>query len=287
MQKYSYLRPYDKSLSPVENLQKAMLVANEILGEPVSPSSETIKEQLEQTRNILGFCSPRTFIQVFDVSTTSAVFSYGLELLGYGVDYRMTGRDAINFTHENQRSLFAYQTAMVYRIFLEEPELVYNNGTVYSTTRSLKTNYVDKKDEPIYWVVNQLTTPLQYDSNGRMVRYLSSYRILGEYKGEAFETALYTDPKYKKEQTEIRKRLRWIKVNMLEGLGFTRKQKEVIEYTGEGIETAAILQTMGIQKKGLDKHRRWILAKGKELFPENDFEVALDVIKYLKKQGII
>jgi len=280
-EKYPYLPPYNKDLSPVDNLQKSMLIAKEVLDESVNPPWKEVKELFEKTRSIIGFCSPRTFLQIFDVSTTSAVMSYGLDLLGYEVDYRMTEKDAINFTHENQRALFAYQTSMVYRVFLEEPELVRDTGTVYSMTRSLRAR------DGIYWVVNQATIPIQYDENGRMVRYLSSYRILGKYRGEPFETAIYTSPNYPKAQEELRKRLAWIKLNMLSGLGFTRRQREVIEYAGEGFSKADILETMGIGETGLKKHREKILSMGRILFPKNDFKEALDVVNYLKKQGII
>ena len=62
-------------------------------------------------------------LQILDVGTTGAVLSHGMSLLGYDDNYLMTANEAINFTHISQRALFAYQTAMVYRVFFRRTRI--------------------------------------------------------------------------------------------------------------------------------------------------------------------
>ena len=165
--------------------------------------------------------------------------------------------------------------------FLEEPELINNTGTAYSMTRSIKSK------NGKYWLVNQITTPIQYDSNGRMAKYLSSYRILKKYEGEPFETEIYTDSKYPDTQEKLRKRLNRIRANMLEGLGFTKTERWIIGHMANGVSSKGIMQMMEISRSTLDNHRSAIIQKAKDIFFKNDFKYSSDVVRYLHKQGII
>ena len=78
-----------------------------------------------------------------------------------------------------------------------------------------------------------------------------------------------------------------IRLGMLRGLGFTRRQLEVIEYMAAGYSNNEIEETMGIKYAGLKKHREKIIKMGNKLFPINDFKTAADIVNYLQKQGII
>jgi len=281
MEKYKYLDIKGSSLSLEENLQHSLALSQELLEAPIRPTWDEIMSKWEKISQSYSFFFPRSFVIIHDVKSHQAVFARGLNAIGYKDDYLITAREIVNMTHKNQQAILAYQSSMVHKVFLIEPELIKDQGMIYCNTRSLK----DKSG--IDWLVSQTVTPAQYDKNGRMARYLISYRILREYNGEPYLTNIYTRPECATAQKELRRRLERIRLGMLGGLGFTRRQQEVIEYMGEGFSKAVILETMGINETGLKKHREKILAKGRKLFPINDFKTALDIVKYLKRQGAI
>ena len=278
MHKYAYLETEGSSLSLEENLKNSLALSQELLEAPITPSWDKLMEKWKNISDSFSLFFPRSFVIIHDIKTHKAVFVRGLSALGYQDDYLITARD---ITHENQRAIMAYQSSMVHKVFLREPGLIKERGMTYCNTRSLK----DKSG--VYWLVSQIVTPAQYDRNGRMARYLVSYRLLREYNGEPYLTNIYTHPECATAQKELRRRLEVIRLGMLRGLGFTRRQQEVIEYMGEDFSKATILGTMGINETGLKKHREKILAIGRQLFPINNFKTASDVIDYLKRQGII
>jgi len=126
-----------------------------------------------------------------------------------------------------------------------------------------------------------------------MVRYLSTYLILGEYRGEPFETDVYTNSAYPEIQKILQEKVRAIKESMLQGIGFSRTQKQVIdemvlEIYGSGKAKAnSIAEKMGIAPKTLRYHNSKIIEKAREVFPLNTFDKAQDVVRYLMQQNIV
>ena len=210
-----------KNYNPQLHTQMILQKIHELLGEGVDPSWE---EVLCKWNNMCHYRAPRMFMYIVDLKENKTILSSGLSLLGYRDDRIFTAEEIIQMTHLNQRRLLQYQTLKVYETFFENTELSYKKGTVYCSHRAL----VDAHGK--YWLVHQASTPIQYDANRVMTKYLSTYRIIGEYTGDALETEVYTNPKYPEAQKELRMLIKKIKANMLEGLGFSKTQEQIIEY---------------------------------------------------------
>jgi hypothetical protein len=248
------------------------------LGEPVDPPwSEVHQNWLEQCRHR----PPRTFMQIFDAREGRSVRSRGFSLLGYRDDREFNTRELLSMTHGNQQRLLAYQTERVYRGFAEKPQLIKGKKVVYCNLRSFR----DTGGQ--YWRVHQASVPVQYDAAGRLVRYQSFYRIVGKYQGEPFETEIYTDPTFPEEERLLLAELRRIKQEVLQGLGFSPREEQLIRLMAAGSSSAAAAETMGINRRTIDKHRRNILDKGRLAFPLNDFATAADVVRYLVRQWLV
>jgi hypothetical protein len=250
----------------------------EYLGEPIDPSWGDVQQKwLEQCRHR----PPRTFMQIFDAREGRSVRSRGFGLLGYRDDREFSTRELLSMTHVNQQRLLAFQTERVYRVFAEKPHLIKGKMVVYCNLRSFR----DASGQ--YWRVHQASVPVQYDAEGRLVRYQSFYRIVGRYQGEPFETEIYTDPRFPEEERLLLAELRRIKQEVLQGLGFSPREEEVIRFMAAGSSGTAMAETMDINRRTVDKHRRNILDKGRLAFPLNDFGTAADVVRYLGRQGVL
>jgi hypothetical protein len=184
--------------------------------------------------------------------------------------------------HANQRALFAYQTYRLYELILESPNTLYGKGFVYSCIRSFR----DK--EGVYKRVHQSSSPIQYDANGRVAKYMSIYTLLGDYNGEPLENEFIVDKNYPEEQLYLNNWQKRIKAELLEKLGFSRRQEELILLMAHGKGSIKdYAETMRIQPKAVEKLRSALLAHARNLFPLNKFEKASHVIDYLMRQKII
>lgn len=248
------------------------------LGKPVDPPWNEVQKRWENARRNRN---PRTFLQLFDAREGRTLRTDGLHLLGYESGQEFNTAQLLQLTHENQRMLLQYQTYMVYRVFAEKPELIYGKEVVYCNIRSFK----DVAGQ--FWRVHQVSEPVQFDQAGRLVRYMSYYRILGKYNGEPFETDIYTSPKFPEEGRRLMLELKRIKDEALQGLGFTQKEEEVIRLMASNSSRTAIAETMDITPRTVDKHRLSILEKGRLLFPLNDFSQAVHVVRYLDRQWLL
>ena len=209
------------------------------------------------------------------------MLSRGLSLLGYPDDWLFTVSDTLARCHENQRRLLHYQTESVYRVFAEKPHLIKGKKVTYCNIRTFRDAH------GVYWRVHQASSPAQYDARGQLVRYLSYYTLLGKYNGEPFETEIYTDPRFPKEEQELMRELQRIKQGWLAGLGFSPKEEAVIRLMAVTDSKKDIAESMDIHPRTVDKHRLSILEKGRDIFPLNDFSTAQDVVRYLERQWLL
>lgn len=269
----------DKNYDSNVHAQLILKKIHDKLGDGVDPSEE---EVLLTWRNMCKYKAPRMFMYIVDLKKNKTILSDGMSLLGYEDNRTFSVEEIVEMTHQNQRRLLQYQTLKVYATFFENTELSYKKGTVYCSHRALR----DAHGE--YWLVHQASTPIQYDAKGVMTKYLSTYRIIGKYTGDALETEIYTDPKYPEAQRELRSLMKKIKTNMLEGLGFSKTQEQIIEYSAiEDLDSNGIAKLLKIRKKTLANHRKAILDHARIIFPVNNFKEAQNVVEYLKKQSIL
>ncbi|MEL6719047.1 MAG: LuxR C-terminal-related transcriptional regulator [Bacteroidota bacterium] len=269
----------DKNYDPQAHFVEIQQRIQTELGEPVTPSW---KEVLEDWNGRAKYLTPRCFMFLVDLKLHQPILTTGMSVLGYEENWKFTGQEFIDLVHENQKKLLSYQTIKLYELFLEHPELIQNKGATYCTSRGIK----DASGK--YQLAYQIAFPVQYDSNGVIARYLSHYTVLGAYKGEALETNMYAAPQFQKEQKEFRKLIRGIKEHMIEGLGFTRTQKQVIDKMAlKRYSKKEIAEQMEISPRTLESHKSNIIEKAKDAFPLNNFNNAEDVILYLEQQDII
>ncbi|HMO41121.1 MAG TPA: LuxR C-terminal-related transcriptional regulator [Saprospiraceae bacterium] len=248
------------------------------LGEAIDPPWSEVRQRWLKA---VVHRPPRTVLQLFDAREGCTVRSSGFSLLGYADDREFNTRELLQKTHENQRSLLHYQTERVYQVFVDKPELIKGKGVVYCNMRS----FMDAKGE--FWRVHQASVPMQFDYAGRLVRYLSYYRIIGKYNGEPFETDIFTDARFPEEERLLKAALKQIKRDLLQGLGFTLRQEEIIRLILKKHSRKDIAEVLKIDPRTVDKHRQAILEKGREIFPLNQFSKADDVVVYLNRQWLL
>jgi DNA-binding CsgD family transcriptional regulator len=268
----------NKDYDPNAHLEKVRMMISERLGSPVDPPWEEVKAKWD---GMCRFSPPRTFMFVVDIKKDGMLLSNGMSLLGFPDNKEFSSSAFSELVHVNQRLMMLYQTLCVHEIFFTHPQLIKGKDVVYCTSRGIR----DVNDK--YWLCYQTATPLQYDENDIMVRYLSSYKILGEYHGEAFGTEIYTSPKFPREQKDLNRLVAEIKANMINALGFSRLQKQVVEYMAIKLSSSEIAKQLEISKRTLEKHRKNILDQARTSFPLNSFNSAADVVDYLVKQKII
>jgi DNA-binding CsgD family transcriptional regulator len=248
------------------------------LGNPVYPSNaETFKRWRAMSNNK----PPRTFMFVIDLKQNRALYTSGMSLLGFPEEREFSSEDLLDLLHENQKRFLSYQTFRLYEMFFSHPKLFRARGATYCNSRAIR----DVHDN--YWLTHQASTPFQFDENGIMIRYLSAYRLLGEYKGQAIETEIYTDPEFPREQEELRKLINDVKRSMLQGLGFNISQRKVLDLMSINLNTEEIADEMARAKRTVERYRYEIIQKAKQVFPVNNFQTCQDVVLYLKNQNII
>lgn len=270
---------FNENYNPYQHYAKLQsFIANHV-GEPTEPTTEEVFHKWDQMANNL---SPRTFMFMVDVKKSDVLRAAGMSLLGHPDNYRFNRASFIEWTHDNQKRLVAYLTLSMYEVFFEHPQLIINTDFVYSTTRGVK----DKEGK--YWHMHQLASPCQFDENGLMVRYISNYRILGEYTGQPLETQVYGDKKHDAKLKVLSKKVDAIKEGMLKVLGLT-KQEELILYLRvlSNMSTREVADHLGLSIRTLRNHYGNINKKAKEVFPLNSFSGIEDVIAYIKQQKLI
>lgn len=241
----------------------------------------SVQDCIEHWKWLCKYKPPRTMLLLMDVAEARAIQSCGMEILGYAPGWLPGLDDIRRITHENQRHLASVHTHNVLKTLSARPELLKNRKVVYCNTRGLR----DHAGQ--YWRVHQLSAPVQFDEQGRLAAYISYYTILGPYHGEPFETAVYPDPRFPADAQRLQQALNKIKSGILENLGFSRRQEELIQLMAQGASAKDIAITMRISDRTVDKHRLGVLQKGRDLFPLNAFTQAADVVDFLKKQGLV
>jgi len=246
----------------------------------LSPSFAS-DEFREHWKSLCRYKPPRTMLLLMDVAQARAVLSCGMETLGYAPGWLPGIDDIRRITHENQRRLLSVHTHSVLKTLSERPDLLNGRKVIFCNIRGLR----DQAGQ--YWRVHQSSVPAQFDEQGRMATYISYYTVLGPYQGEPFETAVYPDPRFPGDAQRLQQALNKIKSGILENLGFSRRQEELIQLMAQGASAKDIGATMRITDRTVDKHRLGVLQKGRDLFPLNDFTQAADVVVFLKKQGLV
>lgn len=273
-------QPYDPSISP-EEIEGFVNDATKKLGDAVRPNNDKVFKEWDNLCQALKFSSARTVARLVDAKNFQSIRSYGQRLLGYSEYKQFTAADMINMTHPNQSKLLAYQTSNIIGLMMQHPELV-PSGSVYYVSRSLLT-----KDKKKCWLVHQNTKPIQFDVNGRMTKFISTYTLLGEYQGEPLITEVVLPEGYNEEKRTVGFWLEQFKADILENLGFNRNQEDIIKQMSIGASTSDLCKYFKCKKGNIGKHRENTLKKAREIFPMNNFSTCMQVVNYLKQQGII
>lgn len=251
------------------------------LTHPLQKLPLSMEEYFEHWKSLCRYKPPRTMLLLIDVAQARAVLSCGMEALGYAPAWLPAIDDIRRITHENQRRLVSVHTHSVLKMLSERPDLLNGRKVTFCNIRGLR----DAAGQ--YWRIHQSSVPARFDEQGRMATYMSYYTILGPYQGEPFETAVYPDPRFPGDAQRLQQALNKIKSGILENLGFSRRQEELIQLMAQGASAKDIAATMRITDRTVDKHRLGLLQKGRDLFPLNDFTQAADVVSFLKKQGLV
>lgn len=272
----------DKNYTIRKHAEKVRKLFQEKVGEGIYPSNKEVAEFWDAVSNPLP---PRTYMYIFQIKEDITYRSKGLSLLGLPDAFLFSSDKILGITHVNQRQLVVFQTLRLHETFINHPELIRDKGVVYCTSRGVQ-NFAEKDS---YFLVHQIGYPVQYDANGHVTKYFSSYRILGDYKGEALATEVFTDPQYPNEQAALREILSQIKQDMLAALKFTKTEQRIIEQFGIDVNLTAkqIAEIEASEVKTIRNHFNSINRKAKEAFPLNDFQNVKDIVKYLKQQLII
>lgn len=263
----------------IESYRKELFIEiNQKIGEPKYPSAQQVNERW---KGICQFAMPRTFRHIIRVKDFRITHSHGFDELGYKNGGPTTVMEFSNLHHENLRLITDYYTLAIYDACIKHPNLFKEKGLAFCTTKSV----VDAMGE--YWWIYQMTTPVQFDSNGYMASYMSQYVILGKYHGQALETDIYFDADSTEEAKKLKLLMSDVKDNILLGLRFTKVQKYILQYAAKGLAMNMIARELEITKGTLNNHRSNILRKARDIFPTNNFKYFKDVVQYLDKQQLI
>lgn len=272
----------DKNYDLDKHAERVHKLVKQTIGKGCHPDNKNISEFWEQITTPMP---PRTYMYIMSTTQDVCFRSKGFSLLGLPDNWTFDWTTLLKLTHINQFKLVAYQTLFLYEAFIHFKNEMKETGLVYCTSRGVENVH----SQSGYSLVHQVAYPIQYDESGYVTKYFCSFRILGDYQGEALETQVFTHSKFPKEQKKLRELLALGKSNMLGVLKFTDKEQDVINlmaYTT--LQTSKeIADNWGISKRTIENHKRRIFHKAKEAFPLNDFQTTNDVIKYLKKQLII
>jgi DNA-binding CsgD family transcriptional regulator len=272
----------DPSYSIIEHLGRTMKLMDQRIGEGVYPTNQELSELWESLINPMP---PRTYMYILQTKGNRSFRSKGFSIIGLPDSWSFSADQVLGITHVNQRKLVIFQTMVLYETFLTHAELIRDKGVVYCTSRGVK-NY---NEEDSYYLVHQTAYPVQYDANGYVTKYFCSYRVLGDYEGQALETQVFTDPKYPEVQKKLREVLQMAKSNMLGILDFSETEQDIINYLAHSdlASTKEIAEHMERSVKTIANHRNSINRKARTAFPLNNFQNTEDVIKYLQQQMII
>lgn len=264
------------------NTQEIQEQLERLLGPPVTPSKE---KALERWNELCKYLPERMFMIVVDVKTDKIILNHGWDILGYTKWVPANGEEMISIHHENHIAMMKYQAYTTYSVLVSMPKLIKDKGLVFCTTKAIYDNFhPDRKS----WLIHQVSSPFQFDKNGFIVSYLSTYRIISEYDGEPMVTTIHAKPQFRNEEIELTKRLRNLRLNILEGLNFTEKERKIIELMSlEKLTSKQVAETLEISLNTLKNHKKAILRKARVLFPGTNFKVTTDFVAFLKKQRIV
>lgn len=272
----------DENYDFKKHAERVRKLVRKTIGKGCYPSDEKIIELWEKVTTPMP---PRTYMYILPTNEDICYRSKGFSLLGLPDNWTFNFQTLLGITHVNQHKLIGYQTLILYEGFLHFREEMKEKGVVYCTSRGVK----NTNAESGYSLVHQTGYPIQYDKNGYVAKYFCSFRILGEYKGEALESQVFTDSKFPEAQKTLRKLLLTSKSNMLGVLNFSDKEQDVINLMAHtDLKTSReIAIHLERSKRTIENHKRNIYRKAKEAFPLNNFSETKDVIDYLKQQLII
>lgn len=272
----------DENYDPKKHAERVHGLVRKTIGKGCYPSNEKIIEFWKQATTPMP---PRTYMYILSTMEDNSYRSKGFSVLGLPDNWTFSWEQLLSLTHENQFKLISYQTLIMYESFLYFKDEMKEKGVVYCTSRGVKNcNEIDS-----YFLVHQVAYPIQYDKDGYVTKYFCSFRVLGDYQGEALETQVFADPKFPDAQKRLRELLTLGKSNMLGVLNFSPREQEIINlmaYTN--LKTSPeIAKHLVLSPRTIENHKRSIFRKAKEAFPLNNFRRTMDVVKYLEKQLII
>ena len=269
----------DKNYSIQNHHRRVMSLVQAELGDGVEPLSQKVDEIWKERANGLP---PRCFMFIYDVKTGNTYRSKGLSIFGLPDSSSISAFDLMKRVHENQIRLVFYQTLRLHEMFISQPYLMAGPDIVYTTKRGMKIG------DGTYWLFHQLGEVLQRDSNGRVTKYLSTYRAISPYQGEPLETKIFASDKNPEQQRLIDFALAEVKKSMLSVLGFSAKEQSIIQLISErGLSAREIAKKKNRSKSTIENHKLRIMEKARIAFPLNEFKKTEDVVKYLQEQLII
>lgn len=273
-----------RELKALENIQHQ-------LGNDNKPKWDTCLIELNRLKVTT---LPRTFFWTNRLKTNRIPFHYGLDVeMGYKATKKWTDELLLTTMHPNQRYFLVKQILALYQLILKHTT-DFNQGIYYF---GCKRAFKDAKGT--YWLVAQSSKVLQWDEHNNAATLLNWGHILGRYNGEPLITEIFINRQNaklpKSNILSVQSEFKKFKVPTLLELGFTPKQQQVINLIAVGIskkmeasELKKMMATnMEISERSVSGHRANILKLGKNIFPLNSFETAVDVIRYLLAQDLV
>lgn len=165
-----------------EILTAAAMSRNRSIGEPTNGFAP---EKLERLKEVLvSLRHHDEFYTILDMRNLELEWVFGFEhSLGYDSNSRKF-YNSFEIIHPNHRKLFILCGQIAYELF----HLKDNLPQEPLAGRYIINIPVEKSNGKFLWV-KQMSMPLNTDKNGRMVRQLNSYMIIGRYEEMALPLA--------------------------------------------------------------------------------------------------
>lgn len=252
-------------------------------GEPVGPSQKYLQDRWH---SILAHSPPRSVFYVEDMTSLEIRHRKGFEWIGYDEEEVFQIRDLTRMIPDFQKAIILHQVLGTYRVLdkwsLQKPSTDGFLGLYYSAIRAI-TDANGKN-----WLALQTSEPWQYDSQHKIVSYLNWLHILAPYEGQGVRIDFYhhEPKKYAHEVGKLNNMLQLEKQKLLEELGFTHQQKEIIKGLYLGRSTKAIAKEWEISVAGVRYHYGRIKNTLEEFF-KRSFRTTEEAVVYLTSQQIL
>lgn len=252
-------------------------------GKPVGPSKQHLQNRWN---SILAHSPPRSIFYVEDMTNFEILHRKGFEWIGYDEKEIFHISDLTKMIPDCQKAITLHQVLGTYRVLdkwsLQKPSTDGTLGLYYSAIRAI----TDANGQT--WLTLQNGEPWQYDSQHKIVSYLNWLHILAPYEGQGIRIDFYhREPKkYAHEVGKLNKMLQWEKQKLLEELGFTLQQKEIIKGLYLGQSTKEIAKDWEISVAGVRYHYGRIKNTLEDFF-KRSFRTTEEAVTYLTSQQIL